>query len=153
MSQASFRQKFRNYVQVGVRFGHMSVILVKNEGPKWDVNFSFCSPTVAKYQKISLGLPVKGNIKLKMVSCCFHQVLREVPNIGELFRNYSFFEKLISLFLRRMGFKAFEPDGLGPQGSPKTQIALTCEVMKYTHRKITLKRFITLVGPIFTVLV
>ncbi|XP_029901540.1 apoptosis facilitator Bcl-2-like protein 14 isoform X2 [Myripristis murdjan] len=56
------------------------------------------------------------------------EVLREVPNIGELFRNYSFFEKLISLFLRRMGFKTFEPDGLGPQGSPKTQIALTCEV-------------------------
>lgn len=46
----------------------------------------------------------------------------------ELFRDYGFFRSLMSALLRRMGLINSEPDALGPQASPKTQIAVTCEV-------------------------
>ncbi|XP_053170143.1 apoptosis facilitator Bcl-2-like protein 14 [Scomber japonicus] len=45
----------------------------------------------------------------------------------ELFWNYSFFETLIKTLLRRMGLIS-DPNSPGPQTSPKTQIAITCEV-------------------------
>ncbi|KAM9335078.1 uncharacterized protein ABDE67_021609 [Symphorus nematophorus] len=44
----------------------------------------------------------------------------------ELFWDYGFFEKLIKALLTRMGL--MPTDSLGPQASPKTQIAVTCEV-------------------------
>ncbi|KAM3587434.1 uncharacterized protein V6R79_005458 [Siganus canaliculatus] len=46
----------------------------------------------------------------------------------ELFWNYGFFEKLLKTLLRKMGLTSAEPDSLGPQASPKTQIAVACEV-------------------------
>lgn len=46
----------------------------------------------------------------------------------ELFWNYGFFEKLLNTLLRKMGLVSPEPDSLGPQASPKTQIAVACEV-------------------------
>ena len=46
--------------------------------------------------------------------------------VSELFWNYSFFEKIIKGVLTRMGL--MHSDNLGPQASPKTQIAVTCEV-------------------------
>ncbi|CAK6949959.1 apoptosis facilitator Bcl-2-like protein 14 [Scomber scombrus] len=45
----------------------------------------------------------------------------------ELFWNYNFFETLIKTLLRRMGLIS-DPNSPGPQTSPKTQIAITCEV-------------------------
>lgn len=50
----------------------------------------------------------------------------DVPT--ELFGNYSFFERLMRTFLIRVGLLNPQPDALGPQASPKTQIAVTCEV-------------------------
>lgn len=47
---------------------------------------------------------------------------------SELFGNYSFFERLMRTFLIRVGLLNPQPDALGPQASPKTQIAVTCEV-------------------------
>ncbi|KAF7649026.1 hypothetical protein LDENG_00148290 [Lucifuga dentata] len=59
----------------------------------------------------------------------FHRsVLKDANLTSELFGNYSFFERLMTTFFRRMGFSTFNPDALGPQGSPKTHIALMCEV-------------------------
>ncbi|XP_011611531.2 apoptosis facilitator Bcl-2-like protein 14 [Takifugu rubripes] len=54
---------------------------------------------------------------------------------AELFRNYSFYEKVIKTLLRRMGLVSTDPDRLGPQASPKAQIAVTCEA---TNRLLTL---------------
>lgn len=54
--------------------------------------------------------------------------LKDANIAAELFWNYSFFEKLVKAFLIRMGLISPEPDTLGPQASPKTQIAVTCEV-------------------------
>lgn len=45
-----------------------------------------------------------------------------------LFMNYDFFKNVMTALLRRMGLINSEPDALGPQASPKTQIAVTCEV-------------------------
>ncbi|KAG8005513.1 Apoptosis facilitator Bcl-2-like protein 14 [Nibea albiflora] len=45
-----------------------------------------------------------------------------------LFGEYSFFKRLITTLLVRMGLMTTAPDALGPQASPKTQIAMTCEV-------------------------
>ncbi|KAM4614862.1 uncharacterized protein ACJ7VT_010096 [Polymixia lowei] len=56
------------------------------------------------------------------------KLLKHKPLVTELFCNYSFFERLISGFLGKMGFTTFDPEALGSEGSPKTQIALTCEV-------------------------
>ncbi|XP_071776723.2 uncharacterized protein LOC139928181 [Centroberyx gerrardi] len=58
----------------------------------------------------------------------FHEEVLKDASLSGLFRNYSVFERLISTFLSKMGFVTFDPDALGPQGSPKTHIALTCEV-------------------------
>lgn len=55
----------------------------------------------------------------------------EDANIAaELFRNYSFFEKVMRSLLRNMGLMSSDPDHLGPQASPKTQIAVTLEVRR-----------------------
>eukprot|EP00064_Thunnus_orientalis_P015622 superscaffoldBa00002932_g15677 len=56
---------------------------------------------------------------------------RELKNASiaaELFRDYRFFDTLITTLLRRMGLWTPDPDAPGPQMSPKTQIAVTCEV-------------------------
>ncbi|KAM7367345.1 hypothetical protein PAMP_015254 [Pampus punctatissimus] len=56
---------------------------------------------------------------------------RELKNVSlakELFWDYSFFEKLMKTLLRRMGLLTSDPDSPGPQTSPKTQIAVACEV-------------------------
>ncbi|KAM7378507.1 hypothetical protein PAMA_013422 [Pampus argenteus] len=56
---------------------------------------------------------------------------RELKNVSlakELFWDYSFFEKLMKTLLKRMGLLTSDPDSPGPQTSPKTQIAVTCEV-------------------------
>lgn len=55
-------------------------------------------------------------------------MLRNVNVSTELFGNYSFFNRLLRTFLIRVGLMNPEPDALGPQASPKTQIAVTCEV-------------------------
>ncbi|XP_076579022.1 apoptosis facilitator Bcl-2-like protein 14 [Chaetodon auriga] len=54
--------------------------------------------------------------------------LKDAAIAKELFWNYSFFKKLISTLLIRMGLMPSEPDALGPQASPKTQIAVTFEL-------------------------
>lgn len=46
----------------------------------------------------------------------------------ELFWNYSFFRTLMSALLGRMGLRSSNPESPGPHASPKTQIAVTCEV-------------------------
>ncbi|KAM6961530.1 uncharacterized protein LKV04_020543 [Tautogolabrus adspersus] len=48
--------------------------------------------------------------------------------VSRIFWNYSFFETLISTLLTRMGLLPSSRDPPGPQTSPKTQIAVTCEV-------------------------
>ncbi|XP_071398498.1 apoptosis facilitator Bcl-2-like protein 14 [Centroberyx affinis] len=55
-----------------------------------------------------------------------HEEVLKNASLSELFRDYIGFQRLMSTFLSKMGFA--DPDALGPQGSPKTQIALTCEV-------------------------
>lgn len=57
----------------------------------------------------------------------FFLQIKDVNIAAEVFRNYSFFEKVMETLLRKMGLMS-EPDHLGPQASPKTQIAVTCEV-------------------------
>ncbi|XP_070785023.1 apoptosis facilitator Bcl-2-like protein 14 [Enoplosus armatus] len=46
----------------------------------------------------------------------------------EIFWNYGFFKKLMTTLLMRMGLVSSEPDALGPHASPKTQIAVACEI-------------------------
>ncbi|KAM4570167.1 uncharacterized protein PAE49_009373 [Odontesthes bonariensis] len=46
----------------------------------------------------------------------------------ELFFDYSFYRTLMNTFLTRIGFRSANADDLGPQASPKTQIAVTCEI-------------------------
>lgn len=55
-------------------------------------------------------------------------MLRKLNVSTELFGNYSFFSRLLRTFLIRVGLVNPEPDALGPQASPKTQIAVACEV-------------------------
>ncbi|XP_008289330.1 uncharacterized protein LOC103364099 [Stegastes partitus] len=54
--------------------------------------------------------------------------LKDANIAAELFWDYSFFKNLINALLMRMGLRSADPDALGPQASPKTQIAVTCEV-------------------------
>ncbi|KAM9705677.1 uncharacterized protein ACNS7B_001806 [Menidia menidia] len=49
-------------------------------------------------------------------------------NVGRLFQNYDFFRTLMDAFFSTIGFRNPNPDALGPQASPKTQLAITCEV-------------------------
>ncbi|XP_029317368.1 uncharacterized protein LOC115028100 [Cottoperca gobio] len=56
---------------------------------------------------------------------------RELKDSGvgiQLFGNYDFFKLLISTLLMRMGLKSPNPDSPGPKASPKTQIAVMCEI-------------------------
>uniref|UniRef100_A0A1A8BEV0 Apoptosis facilitator Bcl-2-like protein 14 n=1 Tax=Nothobranchius kadleci TaxID=1051664 RepID=A0A1A8BEV0_NOTKA len=46
----------------------------------------------------------------------------------ELFSNYDFFRRVVEVFLDRIGFRSRDPEALGPRASPKTQIAVTCEI-------------------------
>ncbi|XP_034719766.1 apoptosis facilitator Bcl-2-like protein 14 [Etheostoma cragini] len=46
----------------------------------------------------------------------------------DLFWDYSFFKLLMTTLLTRMGLRTPNPDSPGPKASPKTQIAVTCEV-------------------------
>lgn len=61
------------------------------------------------------------------MSFCLRQINIK-GELGELFSNYGFFERVINTLLTRMGLISPQPDALGPQSSPKTQIAVTCEV-------------------------
>ncbi|TKS90530.1 Apoptosis facilitator [Collichthys lucidus] len=54
--------------------------------------------------------------------------LKDADISAALFGKYDFFEKLITTLLKRMGLVTATPSALGPQASPKTQIAVTCEV-------------------------
>ncbi|XP_034019058.1 apoptosis facilitator Bcl-2-like protein 14 [Thalassophryne amazonica] len=56
------------------------------------------------------------------------KVLRDSSLTAELRGNYSFFERLVSAFLEKMGIATSDPNSLGPQASPKTKLAITCEV-------------------------
>ncbi|XP_051807839.1 apoptosis facilitator Bcl-2-like protein 14 [Acanthochromis polyacanthus] len=56
------------------------------------------------------------------------QELKNANIAAELFWNYSFFRELINKLLMMMGLRNPDPEALGPQASPKTQIAVTCEV-------------------------
>ncbi|XP_056133294.1 apoptosis facilitator Bcl-2-like protein 14 isoform X3 [Lampris incognitus] len=53
-------------------------------------------------------------------------VLKDANLIRKLLGDYGFFKSLMSAIFRKTGFKAF--DLTEPQGSPKAEIALTCEV-------------------------
>ncbi|XP_029350621.1 apoptosis facilitator Bcl-2-like protein 14 [Echeneis naucrates] len=53
--------------------------------------------------------------------------LKDMSIARELFWNYSFFSRLISGLLTRMGLRSPNPDSPGPHASPKTQIAVMCE--------------------------
>lgn len=46
----------------------------------------------------------------------------------EIFQDYGFFRMLMNTFLSRIGLRSPDPDAPGPQASPKTQIAVACEV-------------------------
>ncbi|XP_068572853.1 apoptosis facilitator Bcl-2-like protein 14 [Cebidichthys violaceus] len=54
--------------------------------------------------------------------------LKDADIASELFRDYGFFKLLMSTLLTRMGLKSPHPDSPGPKASPKTQIAVACEV-------------------------
>ncbi|XP_054624416.1 apoptosis facilitator Bcl-2-like protein 14 [Dunckerocampus dactyliophorus] len=54
--------------------------------------------------------------------------LRDALTAMELFWNYGFFERLIQTVLMRLGLFNPDPEAPGPQTSPKTQIAVACEV-------------------------
>ncbi|XP_028306204.1 apoptosis facilitator Bcl-2-like protein 14 isoform X1 [Gouania willdenowi] len=56
------------------------------------------------------------------------ETLKNANIASELFWNYSFFKTLMDALLRRMGLRSADPDAPGPQASPKTQIAVSCEV-------------------------
>lgn len=61
----------------------------------------------------------------------FVSFLQELKNANiamELFWNYGFFQKLMSGVLTKMGLKSSNPDSPGPKASPKTQMAVMCEV-------------------------
>lgn len=68
-----------------------------------------------------------------LTSRCYFLLFPQTKDLNlaaELFRNYGFFEKVMRTLLRRMGLVNSDPDRLGPQASPKTQIAVTCEVRR-----------------------
>lgn len=46
----------------------------------------------------------------------------------EIIWNYSFYKKVMNGLLSAMGLSSADPDSPGPHASPKTQIAVTCEV-------------------------
>ncbi|XP_068163014.1 apoptosis facilitator Bcl-2-like protein 14 isoform X2 [Antennarius striatus] len=54
--------------------------------------------------------------------------LKKAGIAKELFWNYSFFETVMKTLLTRMGLRTSEPNALGPQAPPQTQIAVACEV-------------------------
>ncbi|KAF1372174.1 hypothetical protein PFLUV_G00262440 [Perca fluviatilis] len=54
--------------------------------------------------------------------------LKDAGVATELFWNYSFFKLLMTTLLTRMGLRCPNPDSPGPKASPKTQIAVTCEI-------------------------
>ncbi|XP_061662807.1 apoptosis facilitator Bcl-2-like protein 14 [Syngnathoides biaculeatus] len=54
--------------------------------------------------------------------------LKETLRSTLLSWNYGFFERLMQTLLKRMGLFNPDPDAPGPQTSPKTQIAVACEV-------------------------
>lgn len=54
--------------------------------------------------------------------------LKDANIAAELFWNYSFFRSLVNAVLTRMGLRRADPDAPGPQASPKTQIAVACEI-------------------------
>ncbi|XP_029969741.1 apoptosis facilitator Bcl-2-like protein 14 [Salarias fasciatus] len=54
--------------------------------------------------------------------------LRDKNIAAELFWNYGFFRSLLNAVLSRMGLRSADPDAPGPQASPKTQIAVACEI-------------------------
>ncbi|XP_061618885.1 apoptosis facilitator Bcl-2-like protein 14 isoform X2 [Phyllopteryx taeniolatus] len=54
--------------------------------------------------------------------------LKEALGSTQLFWNYGFFERLMQTLLMRMGLFNADPDAPVPQTSPKTQIAVACEV-------------------------
>ncbi|XP_030576278.1 uncharacterized protein LOC115773597 isoform X2 [Archocentrus centrarchus] len=56
------------------------------------------------------------------------KVLKDVDIKAELFWDYSFFWRLINTFLTRVGLRTSNPNSPGPQASPKTQMAVMCEV-------------------------
>lgn len=56
------------------------------------------------------------------------KVLKDANIKAELFWDYSFFRALINTFLTRVGLRTSNPNSPGPQASPKTQMAVMCEV-------------------------
>ncbi|TNN36643.1 Apoptosis facilitator Bcl-2-like protein 14 [Liparis tanakae] len=54
--------------------------------------------------------------------------LKDHSIASELFWDYSFFRQLMTALLTRLGLRSRHPDSPGPKASPKTQIAVACEV-------------------------
>ncbi|XP_068442951.1 apoptosis facilitator Bcl-2-like protein 14 [Clinocottus analis] len=54
--------------------------------------------------------------------------LKDAAIASELFWNYGFFRVLMTTLLTRMGLQSRRPESPGPKASPKTQIAVACEV-------------------------
>ncbi|XP_061570932.1 uncharacterized protein LOC133424386 [Cololabis saira] len=57
-----------------------------------------------------------------------NEKMKEENITADIFSNYTFFSRVITTLLRRIGFRSSSPNDLGPQASPKAQIAATCEV-------------------------
>ncbi|XP_072233803.1 uncharacterized protein [Leuresthes tenuis] len=57
-----------------------------------------------------------------------NEKMKEANISPELFFNYSFYRRLMNTFLTRIGYRSANADDLVPQASPKTQIAVTCEI-------------------------
>lgn len=96
-------------------------LLLREAGDKLDEE-------VRTFPIVSIKLQQKN---ICVTSRCYFPLFLQTKDLNlaaELFRNYSFFEKVMKTLLRRMGLVNSDPDRPGPQASPKAQIAVTCEV-------------------------
>lgn len=50
--------------------------------------------------------------------------------------DYSFFERLLTTFLERIGYRNARSDDLQPQASTETQVAVACEVKRMIFKKV-----------------
>ncbi|XP_028254878.1 uncharacterized protein LOC114431543 isoform X2 [Parambassis ranga] len=87
--------------------------------PQWETDSSEGDENIEKM--IALLLRESGD-KLN------EKELKDANIAMELFWDYSFFKSLLHRLLSKMGLRSPDPESPGPQASPKTQIAVTCEV-------------------------
>lgn len=73
-----------------------------------------------------------GKRSLKSFLCL--QMIEQKVNPRVLF-DYSFFERLLTTFLERIGYRNARSDDLQPQASTETQVAVACEVKRMILKK------------------